>query len=820
MKSLSQVGRAYLQVCCNAMATALGLALLLAAAQGATVARVSTVEIGRKAEFRIDQVPTVPNPFDPDQIRVDGLFTLPSGRKIAVPGFWYQTYSRGLAGSTESLTVVGSPQWRIRFAPSEAGAHTLAVTITTNGVAAGTGSIAFTASATASPLPTGAVRVAAGKQYFELADGRPLRLLGENVGWPGTRGTFDYDDWFPAMRAAGLNFARIWMCPWAFGIEAGRGTLTRYRQDEAWKLDRIFDVASQNGIYLLLCLDYHGMFATDADVWGGNNMWPTNPYNATNGGPALTPNAFFTNTTAKVLYQKRLRYMVARYGYSPQLLAWEFFNEIDNVYSVLNATHVAAWHGTMGRWLKTNDPFGHLITSSLTGNSDRPEFWAVPELDFAAYHSYGEAVPATRLASVTQSFLSRYRKPVMVGEFGVSSMGWNRPSDPYLRGLRQALWGGALGGSVGTAMSWWWENIHSENVYPELTAVGAILNRTGWGSGVWTNAGVVMSGPPPPSVGDLVPGGTPFSVQLALDGGWGTKLTGRFAVPSVEAAGLSSRYLNGFVHGSAHADLRLPFSLSVWLTNNARLVLHLNSVSQGSTLVVKADGTQLLRTNLPNIDGGYGVNNEYNLDIPVNLPAGRRLVEIANAGNDWFYLDWVRLERALPASYTNQWEPMPEAIGLRGQRESLIYVVAPYAAYPSGATNTVLPLREGKSITLTNWPPGTFTAEWYHPATAASAGFTTATTSGSELQLPLPAFREDLVAIVYPPPQLLEPAMQAGQLGFRIVSETGGIYAIDASPDLVSWSPISTLTNTLGDQRLQVPAPEPMRTRFLRARKP
>jgi hypothetical protein len=102
-----------------------------------------------------------------------------------------------------------------------------------------------------------------------------------------------------------------------------------------------------------------------------------------------------------------LRYLIARYGYSQNLLAWEFFNEIDNDYSFLNSANVAAWHGVMGGWLHTNDVFGHLVTTSLTGNSDRPEIWSLPQLDFAAYHSYNETAPADRLNSVAQSFLQR-----------------------------------------------------------------------------------------------------------------------------------------------------------------------------------------------------------------------------------------------------------------------------------------------------------------------------------------------------------------------------------------------------------------------------
>ncbi|MGA3143316.1 MAG: hypothetical protein ABSF10_09790 [Verrucomicrobiota bacterium] len=54
----------------------------------------------------------------------------------------------------------------------------------------------------------------------------------------------------------------------------------------------------------------------------------------------------------------------------------------------------------------------------------------------------------------------------MIGEFGTDWRGWNRTNDLYLRGWREGIWGGALGGSVGTAMSWYWEIIDSENDHP------------------------------------------------------------------------------------------------------------------------------------------------------------------------------------------------------------------------------------------------------------------------------------------------------------------------------------------------------------------
>ena len=160
-------------------------------------------------------------------------------------------------------------------------------------------------------------------------------------------------------------------------------------------------------------------------------------------------------------------------------------------------------------------------------------------------------------------------------------------------------------------------------------------------------------------------GGTPFTVTLPLDGSWGAKPTGKVAIPVPAAGGDAPKRLNSFVHGTSHPDLRVPFEIDAWFGAGARLVAHLNSVSDGAVMSVRANGVEKFRRALPNKDRGFLVNNEYNEDLVVDLPPGRQRVEIRNAGGDWFYLDWVRLEGVLSARYENDWRPSPAATGIR-----------------------------------------------------------------------------------------------------------------------------------------------------------
>ena len=619
-------------------------------AHAANAAEIQVLSLGssrqwQRTEFRLEGLPSATNVFDPDVIRVEGTLVMPTQRTLVIPAYWHQDYDRSLNNGTERLTPRGAPEWRLRCATPESGAHSLRVMVWTNGQFYGqSDSIRFEAepaapapatNAAGLTMPRGATRVAAGRQYFETADGSPLPLVGACVCWPGNRGTFDYDDWFAGMSRAGENYTRLWMAPWAFGIEAEPGTLTRYRLDRAWQLDYVLEHTEEQGIGIMLCLDYHGMFETEIDVWGGNNYWPKNPYNALEGGPCADQNAFFTSDAARAVYQKRLRYLVARYGYSSSLFAWEFFNELDNVYRYLIPADVARWHTDMGDWLHRHDPFQHLVTTSLTGGSDRSDIWSLPQIDFTQYHAYGMPQPAMGLAEVSQSFLSRYGKPVLIGEYGVDWRGWSLAADPYWRGFRQGVWGGLLGGSAGTAMSWWWEELHAQNAYPYYGVVTDFLRTTRLSQGAWTAVRFATNGPPPVQVGSPIPAGQPFSVTLPLDTRWGAALPGLLAVNSVRCRDYSASVWNAYVQGTGHPDLRNPFKFEAWLGNDARLTLHLNSVSSGAILLVRVDEKSFFTRSLPNLDGGWQVNNEYNTNITVNLPAGKHLVENRNGGGQY-----------------------------------------------------------------------------------------------------------------------------------------------------------------------------------------
>lgn len=590
------------------------------------------------------------------------------------------------------------------------------------------------------------------------------------------------------MKQNGENFARLWMCPWAFGIEAEANSRTNYNQRKAWQLDRVMRMAETNGIFIMLCLDYHGMFQTVPDQFGGNNAWAQNPYNAANGGPCATPDEFFTGAAARAIYKKRLEYLVARWGASPNLLCWEFFNEIDNAYNNLNPTSVATWHSALSTTLKATDPYQRVVTTSLTGSSDRAEIWNISTLELVQYHSYGLAQPAGKLPGILQGMMAKYNKPVILSEYGIDSGGFHADKDPYYRGLRQGIWAGLMSNTPGTGMSWWWEEIHSRNLYGIYNSISQFLNKTALGNGAWTPVAFLTNGEAPTTVGDAIAGAPLFNATLNLSGQWGFRSTGALALTDPDAAGRAPAVFTAFFHGTAHPELKNPCRLSAWFGAGAKLVMHLNSVSDGARINVLVDGVSAFTQNVANLDGKWDVNNEYNTDYTVNIPAGKHLIEVRNTGADWFYLDWIRLENVQPSTYAGGWTPSPIATGVKSASEALVYVVNPAANFPGNATAQTIPPMTNAVIKLNSWPSGSWTAIWNDAKTFAPLGKTSSDTTNGVLQLPLPSFSEDAAARIVPANRVsVGGSPTNGAINLQLAFPAAAQSTVDATSDFTTW---------------------------------
>jgi hypothetical protein len=188
----------------------------------------------------------------------------------------------------------------------------------------------------------------------------------------------------------------------------------------------------------------------------------------------------FTDPKARELVRRRLRYNVARWGWTTHLAAWELWNEVDN-FDGFDPKLNADWHREMGDYLHGVDPWRHLITTSWR---DRQMF-ALPEIDIVQGHSYfGPEYDAAQYSVQDTDHLMRgFGKPFFFGEQGIEGpVG----VDPEGKHFHDCLWATITSGAAGAGMYWWWHNyIEPYDLYRHYTAVAKFVRGVDFPAHAW-----------------------------------------------------------------------------------------------------------------------------------------------------------------------------------------------------------------------------------------------------------------------------------------------------------------------------------------------
>jgi hypothetical protein len=253
--------------------------------------------------------------------------------------------------------------------------------------------------------------------------------------------------------------------------------LSRFSEQNSEKLDSLFTQAQSKGIYMMLTLGYHGQFNPIMDSWGVNDEWQRNPYNVKNGGPCEKPADFFTNATAKKHYKNYLRYFVARWGYSPVIVSWEFWNEIDIAMRKhhIPEADIVAWHKEMSDYLNSIDPYNHIITTSLSWG-DIPELWKLENIDLTQVHRY---MPSDTFVELTENYIHKYNKPHIIGEYAISWKGPGNdfPYEQYEDEFHDAMWRGLFSPVAMLPLSWWWDFHYDMNHYFHFKPLATVIDE-------------------------------------------------------------------------------------------------------------------------------------------------------------------------------------------------------------------------------------------------------------------------------------------------------------------------------------------------------
>lgn len=409
-----------------------------------SVGRYDKFEI--KLHFNADYI----NPFDPDEIKLDALFTSPTGKIWKIPGFYNYNNWRS--------------NWMIRFSPNEVGVWNYHLLVEDRDSMVKDSIRTFIC--ISSDLH-GPIRIADNQRYLQHADGTSFYGVG-----------FWYNDNYAAfnegnitgenldeLKELGLNFISTYITP----LETLGSGLGRYDQNLCGRLDEVFEMCEERDMIISLNLWFHAYLSET--VWpGGNRRWHTNPYQQ-----ICDARDFYRNKLAWNYQEKLYRYFIARWGYSRSLGIWFVVDEVNGTDGWVSGDSLIAadWGRKVHNYFVKNDPYRHLTTGTRSGGVR--EFWhqGYEIFDLASREIYeAQGFPIIRQGNVdsssvhplTYSYINysdeirklwdNYEKPAIIGETG-----WNHtfyePSMPgYLAQFHNAIWVSFANGAAMTPF-WW-----------------------------------------------------------------------------------------------------------------------------------------------------------------------------------------------------------------------------------------------------------------------------------------------------------------------------------------------------------------------------
>jgi hypothetical protein len=394
---------------------------------------------------------TYSNVYDPDVIKVDAIITRPDLSMITVPCFFYQK-ALYAAGADQWTKEQGSGYWMLRFSSAQTGQHQVQLKLTD---AAGIVTSGLNPVTIVTGDKKGYLKIDAGnKQYYRHTTGEPFYPLGINAGWDNTT---NYTKIISNLGSGKANLVRYWQVPFdRQGLEWKNGSgfykgLGVYSQEAAAEQDSIFSLCEANEVYLQITIFQHGMFSENV-----NSNWSDNPYNSANGGPLAKAEQYFYNADAKARTKKLLRYIVARWGYSQNLFAWELFNEVNFTGSHPNQSSqwlpgVMTWHDEMGQYIKAQDAFDHPVTTS-SDESHLDDMDKLTGLDIVQYHLYNTNLLTTQITKDKALLSAMTRTGVINGEYGLDVNTADVPFDVQ----RISIWTGIM--TQVPHLMWLWEN--------------------------------------------------------------------------------------------------------------------------------------------------------------------------------------------------------------------------------------------------------------------------------------------------------------------------------------------------------------------------
>lgn len=592
--------------------------------------------------------------------------------------------------------VFGNGLFAVRARPSEIGDYRLSTVIERDGnrsiplPVTAQGQVRQTVKR-AAPLPQ-VMGYRGSPSRFLFGNSTPFTPIGANIPWAtGDRLKFHLRA-LSEFNAQGLNWMRIWMTHWGGlnldwlppdqGAAPARGTLDLRVADD-W--DKIVSAAEEQGVYLQIVLQHHGQYSTTV-----NSNWKEHPWNKANrGGFLAKPDDFFSATEALALTALKYRYIVARWGYSPAVLAWELFNEVhwtDPINLGHDDTVVAQWHTAMATYLRQVDKYHHLVTTS-TENLRSPIY---AKIDFYQPHLYA----ANMLAGVREFAVDprKLDRPIFYGEFGDDHMELSPAQKESGVAIVPPVWASLMGEGRYPAQPWLGEQLLQRGRLGELGAVARFLQATRLGEREELSA-----------FSPMVECATQVPLTLAAGQVWQRRPAPEITVALDGRETLElARLPRNFVGSTAELQQGFPDRATFRLDAPQEIVLRPRFTgigAKGATVRVRLDGhVALEKTWVASASDAPTARNPTILSLSV--PAGPHTVVVENpGGSDWFELAGIE---------TSQRVSVLAAVGKRGAD-----FIAAWVWHREGVYALKPPAAVGGTLLLEDVAAGAWQITWW-----------------------------------------------------------------------------------------------------------
>jgi hypothetical protein len=311
---------------------------------------------------------------------------------------------------------------------------------------------------TATPIPTSLpypiITLEKGDFYFSIA-GQPGFIFSRNLAG------YETSQYYQLLDMTGLGGSKLVRVQLD---SLGMGYSNTGDVDEAWAKiwEDIFERAASNGI------DIMPVFGVWYDWNSGNgySTWKSNPLNETNGGLSTTPGELFTSDSpTQELWLRWMKTLIERWQGQKNIVAWEIFSEINMVPGTTEPQAIDFVNSATSL-IHDADTFHRPVTASLADFGEWSRFYRNDAIDFINIHPYPLSGKLdTAIVTEVHSMLAKYRKPVLIGESGLS---FETPDSkpPTLTtadradiGIKHAIWAAVVSGAMNGRALWWEDGV-------------------------------------------------------------------------------------------------------------------------------------------------------------------------------------------------------------------------------------------------------------------------------------------------------------------------------------------------------------------------